>query len=164
MSTSLPYMLPVPRTCHALSPAPIIRRFFSGLVARAPPTSFFTLLLARRGLLDAPPARSAGHNHARHIVYPLGPLLVTELLLGLSPTIHSIDQIKVVDRFRGLLPPIRPSDCAGPTSPLDLRCVPLTDHGLHLCTEIPHEGAMADLVWSDPDSEKEDFAISPRYV
>ncbi|KAF8684168.1 hypothetical protein RHS04_01450 [Rhizoctonia solani] len=30
--------------------------------------------------------------------------------------------------------------------------------------EIPHEGAMADLVWSDPDSEKEDFAISPRYV
>jgi hypothetical protein len=23
---------------------------------------------------------------------------------------------------------------------------------------------MADLVWSDPDPEKEDFAISPRYV
>jgi diadenosine tetraphosphatase ApaH/serine/threonine PP2A family protein phosphatase len=49
---------------------------------------------------------------------------------GLSPSIHSIDQIKVVDRFR----------------------------------EIPHEGPMADLVWSDPDAEKEDFAISPRYV
>ncbi|KAH8993345.1 Metallo-dependent phosphatase-like protein [Lactarius hatsudake] len=48
--------------------------------------------------------------------------------LGLSPSIHSIDQIKVVDRFR----------------------------------EIPHEGPMADLVWSDPDPEKEDFAISPR--
>jgi serine/threonine-protein phosphatase PPG1 len=47
---------------------------------------------------------------------------------GLSPSIHSIDQIKVVDRFR----------------------------------EIPHEGPMADLVWSDPDAEKEDFAISPR--
>lgn len=35
--------------------------------------------------------------------------------------------------------------------------------------EIPHEGAMADLVWSDPIStptfaseEKGDFAISPR--
>ncbi|KAI6165956.1 Metallo-dependent phosphatase-like protein [Pisolithus thermaeus] len=49
---------------------------------------------------------------------------------GLSPSIHSVDQIKVVDRFR----------------------------------EIPHEGPMADLVWSDPDAEKEDFAISPRSV
>ncbi|KAK9458795.1 Metallo-dependent phosphatase-like protein [Lipomyces oligophaga] len=47
---------------------------------------------------------------------------------GLSPNVHSIDQIKVVDRFR----------------------------------EIPHEGAMADLVWSDPDPDKEDFGISTR--
>ncbi|KIY70630.1 Metallo-dependent phosphatase [Cylindrobasidium torrendii FP15055 ss-10] len=47
---------------------------------------------------------------------------------GLSPSIHSIDQIKVLDRFR----------------------------------EIPHEGPIADLVWSDPDAEKEDFMISPR--
>ncbi|KAJ7141271.1 Metallo-dependent phosphatase-like protein [Mycena epipterygia] len=47
---------------------------------------------------------------------------------GLSPSIHSIDQIKVMDRFR----------------------------------EVPHDGPMADLVWSDPDPEKEDFAISPR--
>ncbi|CAO1617783.1 unnamed protein product [Parajaminaea phylloscopi] len=47
---------------------------------------------------------------------------------GLSPSVHYIDQIKVIDRFR----------------------------------EIPHEGPMADLVWSDPDHEKEDFAISPR--
>ncbi|KAK9447500.1 Metallo-dependent phosphatase-like protein [Limtongia smithiae] len=47
---------------------------------------------------------------------------------GLSPNVHSIDQIKVVDRFR----------------------------------EIPHEGPMADLVWSDPDPEKEEFGISTR--
>ncbi|TPX70654.1 hypothetical protein SpCBS45565_g01620 [Spizellomyces sp. 'palustris'] len=59
---------------------------------------------------------------------------------GLSPSLHTIDQIRVIDRFR----------------------------------EIPHEGAMADLVWSDPIStpsfaslgggtdEKGDFAISPR--
>ncbi|KAF7357822.1 Serine/threonine-protein phosphatase [Mycena venus] len=65
---------------------------------------------------------------------------------GLSPSIHSIDQIKVMDRFR----------------------------------EVPHDGPMADLLWqdpvsfeidaadlmaysrSDPDAEKEDFAISPR--
>lgn len=47
---------------------------------------------------------------------------------GLSPSIHCIDQIKVLDRFR----------------------------------EIPHEGPLADLVWSDPDPDKEEFAISPR--
>ncbi|KAF5096829.1 hypothetical protein DV451_004069 [Geotrichum candidum] len=47
---------------------------------------------------------------------------------GLSPTIHTIDQIKIVDRFK----------------------------------EIPHEGPMADLVWSDPDTTKPDFSLSPR--
>ncbi|KAH3666548.1 hypothetical protein WICMUC_005617 [Wickerhamomyces mucosus] len=47
---------------------------------------------------------------------------------GLSPNVHTIDQIKVVDRFR----------------------------------EIPHEGAMADLVWSDPDDENGSFSLSPR--
>ncbi|EPB89303.1 serine/threonine-protein phosphatase [Mucor circinelloides 1006PhL] len=48
--------------------------------------------------------------------------------VGLSPTIHVLDQIKIIDRFK----------------------------------EIPHEGAMADLVWSDPDPDKEEFAISAR--
>lgn len=47
---------------------------------------------------------------------------------GLSPSIHSIDQIKVIDRFR----------------------------------EIPHEGPMADLVWSDPDPDRDEFSLSPR--
>lgn len=47
---------------------------------------------------------------------------------GLSPSIHSIDQIKVIDRFR----------------------------------EIPHEGPMADLVWSDPDPDRDEFFLSPR--
>ncbi|KAI6778485.1 Ser/Thr protein phosphatase [Emericellopsis cladophorae] len=50
------------------------------------------------------------------------------LFLGLSPSIHSIDQIKIIDRFR----------------------------------EIPHEGPMADLVWSDPDPERDEFSLSPR--
>ncbi|KAK9767801.1 putative serine/threonine protein phosphatase [Basidiobolus ranarum] len=47
---------------------------------------------------------------------------------GLSPSIHTIDQIKVIDRYR----------------------------------EIPHEGPMADLMWSDPDVDKDDFSLSPR--
>lgn len=51
-----------------------------------------------------------------------------DLLAGLSPSIHSIDQIKIIDRFR----------------------------------EIPHEGPMADLVWSDPDPERDEFSLSPR--
>ena len=47
---------------------------------------------------------------------------------GLSPSIHSLDQIRIIDRFR----------------------------------EIPHEGPMADLVWSDPDPDKDEFMMSPR--
>lgn len=47
---------------------------------------------------------------------------------GLSPTILTVDQIKIVDRFK----------------------------------EIPHEGPMADLVWSDPDVTRPDFSMSPR--
>lgn len=47
---------------------------------------------------------------------------------GLSPSIHSLDQIRIIDRFR----------------------------------EIPHEGPMADLVWSDPDAEHDEFSLSPR--
>ncbi|KAJ6081165.1 hypothetical protein N7499_006039 [Penicillium canescens] len=27
--------------------------------------------------------------------------------------------------------------------------------------EIPHEGPMADLVWSDPDTERDEFSLSP---
>jgi diadenosine tetraphosphatase ApaH/serine/threonine PP2A family protein phosphatase len=50
-------------------------------------------------------------------------------MIGLSPSIHELDQILVIDRFK----------------------------------EIPHEGGMADLVWSDPDPERDEFTISQRY-
>lgn len=56
---------------------------------------------------------------------------------GLSPSIHTLDQLRVLNRFR----------------------------------EIPHEGPIADLVWSDPIQLNSalpgadltsDFAVSPR--
>lgn len=47
---------------------------------------------------------------------------------GLSPSIRTVDQIKIIDRFK----------------------------------EVPHEGPMADLVWSDPDPDKDEFVMSPR--
>ena len=33
---------------------------------------------------------------------------------------------------------------------------------LNRFTEIPHDGPIADMYWSDPDSEKEGFVVSPR--
>lgn len=47
---------------------------------------------------------------------------------GLSPSLQTVDQIKVIDRFR----------------------------------EIPHDGPMADLVWSDPDASRPQFSINSR--
>lgn len=47
---------------------------------------------------------------------------------GLSPSIHHLDQIRILDRF----------------------------------AEIPHDGPLADLMWSDPDPEKTGFSVSPR--
>lgn len=47
---------------------------------------------------------------------------------GLSPSIHHLDQIRILDRF----------------------------------AEIPHDGPLADLMWSDPDPDKVGFVISPR--
>jgi serine/threonine-protein phosphatase PPG1 len=61
-------------------------------------------------------------------IRPNGKILANNHYPGLSPSIHSIDQIKIIDRFR----------------------------------EIPHEGPMADLVWSDPDPDRDEFSLSPR--
>jgi serine/threonine-protein phosphatase PPG1 len=47
---------------------------------------------------------------------------------GLSPQIVSLDQIRVLDRFK----------------------------------EIPHEGPLADLMWSDPDPDRDGFTQSQR--
>jgi len=47
---------------------------------------------------------------------------------GLSPSIHHLDQIRILDRF----------------------------------AETPHDGPLADLMWSDPDPEKTGFVTSPR--
>jgi serine/threonine-protein phosphatase PPG1 len=68
-----------------------------------------------------------GGRHCLALSGP-GPFQTNRTTTGLSPSIHSIDQIKIIDRFR----------------------------------EIPHEGPMADLVWSDPDPERDEFSLSPR--
>ncbi|TKA37002.1 putative serine/threonine-protein phosphatase C22H10.04 [Friedmanniomyces endolithicus] len=41
---------------------------------------------------------------------------------------------------------------------LSLSCIKIIDR----FREIPHEGPMADLVWSDPDSDRDEFSLSPR--
>eukprot|EP01095_Lingulamoeba_sp_RSL-Kostka_P007017 TRINITY_DN2219_c0_g1_i1.p1 TRINITY_DN2219_c0_g1~~TRINITY_DN2219_c0_g1_i1.p1 ORF type:complete len:310 (-),score=81.08 TRINITY_DN2219_c0_g1_i1:288-1217(-) len=47
---------------------------------------------------------------------------------GLSPSLETIDQIRVLDRFK----------------------------------EVPHEGPLADMMWSDPDQDREGFQPSQR--
>lgn len=47
---------------------------------------------------------------------------------GLSPAVHRLDQIRVIDRRQ----------------------------------EVPHEGPMCDLLWSDPDEEIQGWGMSPR--
>lgn len=49
---------------------------------------------------------------------------------GLSPTLQTLNQIKVIPRFQ----------------------------------EVPFEGILTDMMWSDPDPEVEGFAVSPRGV
>ena len=46
---------------------------------------------------------------------------------GLSPSIHTLDEIRSIDRKQ----------------------------------EVPHDGAMCDLMWSDPD-ESTGWSVSPR--
>lgn len=61
----------------------------------------------------------------------IGALIDNKILCvhgGLSPAIHTIDQIRVLERFQ----------------------------------EVPHEGPLADLMWSDPDPEGEGFQQSTR--
>jgi len=47
---------------------------------------------------------------------------------GLSPSLHTMDQMRVLDRFQ----------------------------------EVPHEGPLADIMWSDPDPDKDGFVQSAR--
>lgn len=62
---------------------------------------------------------------------PIGAIIENKLFAvhgGLSPSLHSIDDVKEIFRFQ----------------------------------EIPHEGPFADLMWSDPDGDKQGFCCSAR--
>ena len=50
------------------------------------------------------------------------------MMLGLSPEIQTVDQIRALDRFQ----------------------------------ELPTQGPMADLMWSDPDLDNDGFNLSQR--
>jgi serine/threonine-protein phosphatase PPG1 len=65
--------------------------------------------------------------------FPISALIDEQILAvhgGLSQSITTIDQIRVIDRFQ----------------------------------EIPTEGSLTELVWADPDTEKEGFNLSPRGI
>jgi diadenosine tetraphosphatase ApaH/serine/threonine PP2A family protein phosphatase len=57
-----------------------------------------------------------------------GAQTISDFVTGLSPSLQTIDQIKVLPRFQ----------------------------------EIPFEGLLTDLMWSDPESDVTGFSISKR--
>jgi len=62
---------------------------------------------------------------------PLAALIDNNILCihgGLSPSLHTLDQIRVLNRFQ----------------------------------EVPLEGPICDLMWADPDPDKEGFSLSSR--
>lgn len=69
---------------------------------------------------------------------------------GLSPLLMSLDQIRVLDRFQV-------------ASFTKFLCVFFLNTLFSSCLqEIPHEGALTDLLWSDPDPDKPGWNPSQR--
>ncbi|EGD74409.1 type 2A protein phosphatase-2 [Salpingoeca rosetta] len=81
--------------------------------------------------------RKYGSAHVWHLCtdvfdyLPLGALIDNRVLCvhgGLSPSLHTIDGIRVIDRK----------------------------------VEVPHQGPMCDLLWSDPEGSLDHWGVSPR--
>lgn len=101
---------------------------------------------------------------------------------GLSPSIDTLDHAKNLDRygwalftsepnkkttFVGRDEPLPSRTSLGPFHPLPPSTLPPHSQSLFSCAnecrfqEVPHEGPMCDLVWSDPD-DRLGWGISPR--
>jgi serine/threonine-protein phosphatase 4 catalytic subunit len=90
---------------------------------------------------------------------------------GLSPQVNTLDQIRVIDRKQvrardeGLERARRqtrgvPDGCARAALPLTQHPRPLAPPHYH-AQEVPHEGPMCDLLWSDPE-DIDGWGLSPR--
>jgi diadenosine tetraphosphatase ApaH/serine/threonine PP2A family protein phosphatase len=125
---------------------------------------------ARVGL---PPTHALTLSHDPQYAPSLPPAgAIFALHGGLSPSIDTLDTIRTLDRVQA-----RTAACGGageagwlmtrsgsaspPASKAPLCFPTIRRRLLSPAQEVPHEGAMCDLLWSDPD-DRQGWGVSPR--